>query len=161
MTSATTNVATRPRNLNAIRIKVTDAQPGNVATSNADSSGGEDEGYESKEDSDNSVEWSKSLNFEYMAEHEPSPALPVNYLRFTGWARSPPLFLWHWYSPIQRDTMNTILREINWREDIKWYIVGTWVDSGAKTIIDVINSFFTEYLLTVVSTLVLALRIII
>ncbi|KAK0468061.1 uncharacterized protein EV420DRAFT_444249 [Desarmillaria tabescens] len=31
-------------------------------------------------------------------------------------------------TPAQRDTMNAMLREINWREDIKWYIVGTCAD---------------------------------
>ncbi|KAK0234277.1 hypothetical protein IW262DRAFT_1335566 [Armillaria fumosa] len=131
-----------------------------------------------------------------MAEHEPFAALPVNYLRFTGCARSPPEFalgigvrdmkdgydLAHCLAPnapdpdssvllavlihglrdrtnlhvratpvrskevgfvfyvvtswdedftdapTQRDTMNAMLREINWREDMKWYIVGTWAD---------------------------------
>ncbi|PBK68062.1 hypothetical protein ARMSODRAFT_1005056 [Armillaria solidipes] len=31
-------------------------------------------------------------------------------------------------APAQRDIMNAMLREINWRENIKWYIVGTWMD---------------------------------
>ncbi|KAK0237055.1 hypothetical protein EDD85DRAFT_953051 [Armillaria nabsnona] len=30
--------------------------------------------------------------------------------------------------PAQRDTINAMLGEINWRDKIKWYIVGAWAD---------------------------------
>lgn len=199
MTTTTTNVATHPSNLNAVNTKRTDGQfeldEGAASKEESDViQEGDDDGGE--EGDDYVPEWSKSLTFEYMAEHEPFAGLPVNYLRFTGWARSPPMFalgigvrdmkngydlarrlvpnepdkdsslllavLIHalrdrtnlhvratpvrskevrfvfyivtsWDedftdAPTQRDTMNAMLREINWREDMKWYIVGTWAD---------------------------------
>ncbi|KAK0479816.1 hypothetical protein EDD18DRAFT_1113750 [Armillaria luteobubalina] len=58
-------------------IKVTDESLGDYAAHNEDSSDSEDEGYDSKD------EWTKSFTFEYMAEHEPFTALPVNYLQLT------------------------------------------------------------------------------
>ncbi|KAK0207786.1 hypothetical protein IW262DRAFT_1418096 [Armillaria fumosa] len=30
--------------------------------------------------------------------------------------------------PAQRDTINAMLSEINWRDKIKWYLVGVWAD---------------------------------
>ncbi len=31
-------------------------------------------------------------------------------------------------TPAQRDTINAMLDEINWKDKVKWYIVGVWAD---------------------------------
>ncbi|KAK0491722.1 hypothetical protein EDD18DRAFT_1109474 [Armillaria luteobubalina] len=167
-------------------IKVTDESLGDYAAHDEDSSDSEDKGYDSEEDSDESEdEWTKSFTFEYMAEHEPFTALPVNYLRLTNigvcdmddgydlachlmlnepdadscallrvlihrlkectnlniratpvWSKEVGYVFYivtSWDNrfkdvPAQRDTMNAMLREIGWRDEIKWYIMGTWAD---------------------------------
>ncbi|KAK0207288.1 hypothetical protein IW262DRAFT_1420796 [Armillaria fumosa] len=202
MTTTATNVDSSALRLSTpcegpSNVKVTDEPLADGAAGDEDGSDNEDEGYDSEEDSDDSEEeWTKSFTFEYMAEHEPFTALPVNYLRVTRCARAPPLFalgigvrdmndgydlarrlapnepdtdsctllgvlirrlkertnlnvratpvrskevgyvfyiVTSWDdgftdAPAQRDTMNAMLREINWRDDVKWYIVGTWAD---------------------------------
>ncbi len=44
-------------------------------------------------------------------------------------------------APAQRDIMNAMLREISWREnEIKWYIVGTWMDKYREVYLDYCSS---------------------